>query len=90
MKLLTTIKNCLNDFINRCELLNDDEKINNKILEAKQSVIDMTEQIECYVKLLTLQSNTINNLQLEIEILKNDIFTSKFIIKFDIFIIRKS
>lgn len=79
LKLLTTIKNNLNGCINWCDRLNDDEKIKYKILEAKQSVIDMIEQKECYEKLLNDQNNIIVHLQSSNEKLKNEIFTSKLI-----------
>lgn len=64
--------------MNWCEQLNDERELKDKVLLAQQSVIDMTEQIQCYEKLMKIQSNIIDNLQIENQQLYKEVFTSKF------------
>lgn len=80
VKLLTNIKNTLISCINWCQKLNDDEEIKNKVLELQQSINDIVEQMQCYKNLVQIQINLINNLEIENQELKKDIFTSKYII----------
>lgn len=79
IKLLTTIKNTLNGYINWCEQLNDEEKMNIMVKESKQSVIDMTEQILSYEKHIKVLNNIIDNLKIENQVLYEEVFTSKLI-----------
>lgn len=78
VKLLLSIKNTLNNYIHWCEQLNDEE-IQKKVLTAQQSVSDMIEQMHCYEKLIKVQSNIIDNLQIENQELHKEVFTGKFI-----------
>lgn len=80
--MLINIKTILNSYINWCEQLNDEEKINEKISKIQLLIIDMTEQIQCYEKLIKVQNNKIDNLKLNNKELELQVFTSKFIIYF--------
>lgn len=79
LKLLTNIKNTLNNNIDWCEKLNDDGEINDKVIEFKQSIIVMEEQMQCYENFVKFQKNLINNLQMANQELNEDIFTCKLI-----------
>lgn len=61
-----------------CEKLEDEEEIDGKILEAKQLIIDLTDQMQCYKNTLKCQNNIIVNLKNENEMLNKKLFTSKF------------
>lgn len=84
--MLINIKNTLNGYINWCDQLNNEEKINEKILKVQETIIDMTEQMQCYEKLMKVQNNKIDNLKVHNEELELQVFTSKFIIYFYQFI----
>lgn len=79
MKLLTTIKNTLNDSINYCEQLNNEEVINNKMLKTEQLIIDMSKQMQSYKEIIQINYNLIDELKLKNEKLEKEVFTSKFI-----------
>lgn len=82
IELLINIKTILNSYINWCEQLNNEEKINEKISNIQQLIIDMTEQIQCYEKLMKVQNNKIDNLKIKNIELELHVFTGKFIIYF--------
>jgi len=65
--------------MNWCEQLNDESELKDKVLSAQQSVMDMTEQMRCYEKLMKVQNYIIDNLQIENQQLHKEVFTSKFI-----------
>lgn len=73
------IKHILNSYINWCEQLNNEEKISEKISIVQQSVIYMTEQIQCYEKLMNVQNSKIDNLKINNKKLELQVFTSKFV-----------
>ncbi|XP_026805336.1 uncharacterized protein LOC113548583 [Rhopalosiphum maidis] len=77
IKFLKTIKNTLNGYINWCEQLNDEGKINIMVQESQQSVIDMTEQILSYEKHINVLNNIIDNLKIENQVLYKEVFTDK-------------
>jgi len=79
VKFLTTIKNTLSSYINWCEQLNDEGKMNTMVKESQQSVIDMTEQILSYEKHIEVLNNMVNNLKIENQVLYKEVFTSKLI-----------
>lgn len=79
VKLLTIIKNTQKNCIIYCEELNDDEKINDKLLEAQQSVIVMTHQKQNYEKIIEIQNNAIDHLKIENQELEKEILSSMFI-----------
>ncbi|XP_060875809.1 uncharacterized protein LOC132949066 [Metopolophium dirhodum] len=76
VKFLTTIKNTLSSYINWCEQLNDEGKMNTMVKESQQSVIDMTEQILSYEKHIEVLNNMVNNLKIENRVLYKEVFTS--------------
>jgi len=82
VKFLKTIKNTLNGYINWCEHLNDEEKMNTMVKESQQSVIDMTEQILSYEKHINILNNIVDNLKIENQVLYKEVFTSKLIYYF--------
>lgn len=82
VKFLKTIKNTLNSYINWCEQLNDEGKLNIMVKESQQSVIDMTEQILSYGKHIKALNNIVDNLNIENQVLYKEIFTSKLIYYF--------
>ncbi|CAH1736440.1 unnamed protein product [Aphis gossypii] len=74
---LKTVKNTLNEYINWCEQLNDERKINIMVQESQQSVIDMTEQILSYEKHLNVLNSIVDNLKIENQVLYKEVFTGK-------------
>jgi len=82
VKFLKIIKNTLNSYINWCEQLNDEGKLNIMVKESQQSVIDMTEQILSYEKHIKALNNIVDNLKIENQVLYKEIFTSKLIYYF--------
>jgi len=79
VKFLTTIKNTLNSYINWCEQLNDESKMNTMVKESQQSIIDMTEQILSYEKHIEVLNNIVDNLKIENQVLYKEVFSSKLI-----------
>ncbi|CAI6361446.1 unnamed protein product [Macrosiphum euphorbiae] len=77
VKFLTTIKNTLNSYINWCEQLDDESKMNTMVKESQQSVIDMTEQILSYEKHIEVLNNIVDNLKIENQVLYKEVFSSK-------------
>ncbi|XP_025194944.1 uncharacterized protein LOC112594398 [Melanaphis sacchari] len=77
VKFLKTIKNTLNGYINWCEQLNDEGKINIMVQESQQSVADMTEQILSYEKHINVLNSIVDNLKIENQILYKEVFTGK-------------
>lgn len=65
--------------MNWCEQLNDKGEINDNVLTAQKSVIEMTEQMRYYERLMEVLSNIIDNLQIENKELHKEVFASKFI-----------
>jgi len=79
VKFLKTVKNTLNEYINWCEQLNDERKINIMVQESQQSVIDMTEQILSYEKHLNVLNSIVDSLKIENQVLYKEVFTGKLI-----------
>lgn len=79
VKFLKTIKNTLNEYINWCEQLNDEGKINIMVQESQQSVIDMTEKILSYEKHLNVLNSIVDNLKIENQVLYKEVFTGMLI-----------
>lgn len=77
--MLTAIKYTLNDCINWCEQLNNERDIIERILEIQQSIADMTDQINCYKKIIQVLNNVIDNLKNENQALNNEVFSSKLL-----------
>ncbi|XP_001944251.2 uncharacterized protein LOC100166290 [Acyrthosiphon pisum] len=77
VKFLTTIKNTLNSYINWCEQLNEEGKMNTMVKESQQSVIDMAEQILSYEKHIEVLNNIVDNLKIENRVLHKEVFSSK-------------
>ncbi|XP_015380561.1 PREDICTED: uncharacterized protein LOC107174212 [Diuraphis noxia] len=80
---LKTIKNTLKSYINWCEQLNDDGKLNIMVKESQQSVIEMTDQILSYEKHIKALNNIVDHLKIENQVLYKEVFTSKSLVNLD-------
>lgn len=80
IELLTTIKYTLNNYINWCDQLNNEEIMNENILKSQQTITDITEQMQCYEKLMEILINKIDKLKINNKELESQVFASKFII----------
>jgi len=86
VKFLTTIKSTLNNYINLCEHLNDEGIMNTMLKESQQSVIEMTEQILSYEKHIEVLNNIVVNLKIKNQVLYKEVFTSKLINYFYLYV----
>jgi len=86
VKFLKTIKKTLDGYINWCEQLNNEGKINIMVQESQQSVIDMTEQILSYEKHLNVLNSIVDNLKIENQVLYKEVFTGMLISYFSYFV----
>lgn len=79
VKLLTIFKNNLNNCIICCEQMNDEGKMNDKLVEAQRSVNVMTKQKQNYEQLIEILNNVIDHLKIENQELEKEVLSGKFV-----------
>lgn len=76
--LLTTTKNSLKDFFRRCEQLNNEEEMNNKLQKTEQLYNHKTEQLKCYEQIIKNLSSSIDNFEIENKEFEQKIFNGNY------------